>query len=121
MGDTLGEALARAIAAKDHDRVLDLLHPALDFRAMTPGRVWEANSPADVVDALKLWFEDGDCIESIDALDVDRFADRERVGYRFRVRNAEGEHLVEQQAYLSERDGRIGWLRVMCSGYRSVE
>jgi hypothetical protein len=27
---------------------------------------------------------------------------------------------VEQQAYLSERDGRIGWLRVLCSGYRPV-
>jgi hypothetical protein len=37
------------------------------------------------------------------------------------VRNDEGLHLVEQQAYLSERDGRIGWLRVMCAGYRPVD
>lgn len=48
------------------------------------------------------------------------FADRQRVGYRLRVRNDDGLHLVEQQAYLSERDGRIGWLRVMCAGYRPV-
>jgi hypothetical protein len=34
------------------------------------------------------------------------------------VRNDDGQNLVEQQAYLSERDGRIGWLRIMCSGYR---
>lgn len=29
--------------------------------------------------------------------------------------------LTEQQAYLSEVDGRIGWMRVLCSGYRPVE
>lgn len=27
---------------------------------------------------------------------------------------------VEQQAYLSGRDGRIGWTRVVCSGFRPV-
>jgi hypothetical protein len=121
MATTLGEDFARAIAAKDHARVRELLHPVLDFRAMTPGRVWEAAGPEDVITALGLWFERTDVIEGIDSLEVDRFADRERVGYRFRVRNADGSHLVEQQAYLSERDGRIGWLRIMCSGYRSIE
>jgi hypothetical protein len=36
------------------------------------------------------------------------------------VRNSDGEHLVEQQAYMSERDGQIGWLRIMCAGYRPI-
>jgi len=117
---SLAEDFARAVAAKDHDRVRALLHPDLDFRAMTPKRIWEASGPEDVVDALKLWFEDSDHVEALDALEVDAFADRERVGYRLRIRNGDGEHLVEQQAYLSEREGRIGWLRIMCSGYRPV-
>jgi hypothetical protein len=73
------------------------------------------------VQTLGQWFDDGDTIEGVDALEHDSFADRERVGYRFRVRNADGEHLVEQQAYLSERDGQIGWLRIMCSGYRRID
>ena len=30
-----------------------------------------------------------------------------------------GPFVVEQQAYLSERDERIGWMRVVCSGFRS--
>jgi hypothetical protein len=115
---SLGEDFARAVAAKDHDRVRTLLHPALDFRAMTPQRIWEADSPEDVISALCFWFEDGDKIEGLDAVQTDAFADRERVGYRLRVTNADGEHIVEQQAYLSERDGQIGWLRIMCSGYR---
>lgn len=115
---TLGETFARAVAAKDHDAVRGLLHPELDFRAMTPSRIWEASEPEDVVSALCAWFDDGDEIEELAALETDTFADRERVGYRLRVHNADGDHLVEQQAYLSERDGQIGWLRIMCAGYR---
>jgi hypothetical protein len=121
MTDTLGEKFAYAVAAKDHALVRELLHPELDFRAMTPSRIWEAKSPDDVVAALSLWFENSDHIQSVEALESDRFADRERVGYRLRVQNPDGTHLVEQQAYLSERDGRIGWLRVMCSGFRPVD
>jgi hypothetical protein len=117
----LGEDFARAVAAKDHDRVRQLLHPELDFRAMTPSRVWEAETPEDVISALNKWFDDGDHIDGLDVVETDAFADRERVGYRLRVTNADGEHLVEQQAYLSERDGQIGWLRIMCAGYRPTE
>jgi hypothetical protein len=54
-------------------------------------------------------------------VETDSFADRERVGYRFRVRNPEGLFRVEQQVYIGERDGRIGWMRSVCSGYRPVE
>src|SRR3954447_9813057 len=121
MSQSLGAEFAEAVAAKDHGRVLALLHPELDFRAMTPGRIWEAEAPADVLDALRHWFGDGDVIEVVEHVETDRFADRERVGYRLRVSNDDGLHLVEQQAYLSERDGRIGWLRIMCAGYRPVD
>jgi hypothetical protein len=119
--DSLGEQFAHAVAAKDHVAVLSLLQADVDFRAMTPSRIWEAEKPQDVVDALGIWFGDGDIIEQVEELDSDHFADRQRVGYRLRVRNDKGLHLVEQQAYLSERDGKIGWLRIMCAGYRTIE
>jgi hypothetical protein len=48
----------------------------------------------------------------------DAFADRQRVGYRLRVGNPEGRFLVEQQAYLSESDGQIVWVRVLCAGFQ---
>lgn len=54
----------------------------------------------------------------LETLESDAFADRERVGYRFSVNNSDGRFLVEQQAYLEERDGQIGWMRVVCSGFR---
>lgn len=117
---SLGADFAHAVATKDHARVRELLHPELDFRAMTPRKVWDAAGPDDVVSALQTWFGDTDVIEGLDVIETDAFADRERVGYRLRIRNPDGDHLVEQQAYLSERDGQIGWLRIMCSGYRPV-
>jgi hypothetical protein len=118
---TLGAEFARALAAKDFSRILDLLHPEIDFRGLTPSRNWEANDADAVISGvLRQWFEDSDEILALERLESDAFADRERVGYRFSVRNPEGRFVVEQQAYLSARDGRIGWLRVLCSGYRPV-
>ncbi len=52
---------------------------------------------------LRQWFEDDDEIEELLKLETDAFADRERVGYRFRVRNPEGLFEVEQQVYIGER------------------
>jgi hypothetical protein len=69
---------------------------------------------------LRQWFEDSDEIEELLKLETDAFADRERVGYRFRVRNPEGLFEVEQQVYIGAVDGRIGWMRTVCSGFRPV-
>jgi hypothetical protein len=116
---TVGEQFARALAAKDFGQVAGLLHPEVDFRGMTPGRFWEATGPAQVVDeVLTCWFEDQDQIEALVGLDTGGFGDRQRVGYRFGVTTPDGYHLVEQQAYYSTTDGRISWMRVLCSGFR---
>jgi hypothetical protein len=118
---TLGGEFAAALAAKDFDRIADLLHPEIEFRALTPRRNWEANDPESVISGvLRTWFEDSDEIEAVEGVETDAFADRERVAYRFRVRNPEGLFLVEQQVYISPRDGKIGWMRTLCSGYRPI-
>ncbi len=116
---TLGEQFAHALAEKDENRMRDVLHPDIDFRGLTPSRAWEANGRDAVVSLfLGEWFEESDEIDQLVHLDGDSFADRQRVGYRFHVNCPDGPFIVEQQAYLSERDGRIGWMRVVCSGYR---
>ena len=117
----LGPAFANALSKKDFDAIRALLHPDIDFRGLTPRRNWEADNPDDVIQGiLRQWFEDSDHIEELLTLETDSFADRARVGYRFRVRNPDGVYAVEQQAYLEERDGKIGWMRVLCSGYRPI-
>ena len=116
---TLGEAFAQALSRKDFDQVTRLLHPDVDFGGLTPRRVWEASDARTVVDeVLKTWFEPSDEIERLVGTESDSFADRERVGYRLEGHNPDGPFVVEQQAYYEERDGRIGWMRVVCSGFR---
>ncbi len=117
----LGRALVEAITRKDDDALRSLLAADLDFRAMTPGRVWEAESVSDVLAAVHRWFDENDQIEGVEHVETDAFADRQRVGYRLRVRNADGLHVVDQQAYLGVRDGQITWLRLMCAGFRPID
>ena len=117
--NSLGEAFAQALSRKDFDEVTRLLHPQVDFRGLTPGRMWEASDARSVVeDVLMSWFEPSDELERLVSIETDAFADRSRVGYRFEGHNPDGPFVVEQQAYYEERDGRIGWMRVVCSGFR---
>ena len=118
---TLGTDFAQAFAAKDADRIRELVHPEVDFRSLTPNRNWEASDADSLVEILfENWLEDSDEVEALEAVETDSFADRERVGYRLRVSCPDGRHLVEQQAYICERDGTIGWIRVVCSGFRPI-
>jgi hypothetical protein len=118
---TLGTDFAQAFADKDADRIRDLVHPEIDFRALTPNRNWEAGDPDTLVEILFAnWLEDEDRVEALESLESDSFVDRERVGYRLSVSCPDGRHLVEQQAYIGERDGKIGWMRVVCSGFRPI-
>jgi hypothetical protein len=118
----VGERFARAIAAKDASALLDVLAPDVDFRAMTPGRFWEAGSAKEIVDDVIFghWFEPSDHIDALESVESDTVADRGRVIYRFHVTNGDGAYLVEQSAYFDVVDDRISWLRIMCAGYRPV-
>jgi hypothetical protein len=116
---TLGADFARALAGKDVDGLRDLMHPEIDFRGLTPNRSWEASDPEAVISVLlDSWFEEKDEIEALEGLESGELSDRQRIGYRFSVSNPDGRFVVEQQAYLAPRDGRIGWMRVLCSGFR---
>jgi hypothetical protein len=122
MEQHLGERFVRAVAGKDAAELSGLLSDDIDFQAMTPRRIWEADSAESVVGDVIFghWFEATDRIDAIEAIDCDTVVDRQRVGYRLRVTNDEGAFAVEQQAYFDVRDGRISWLRIMCSGYQPI-
>jgi len=116
---TVGREFAEALARKDGDRVIELLDPEVDFRGLTPRRAWEAASAqAFVAEVLPRWFEDSDHVDELTHFDAGGFADRNSITYGFRGHNDDGPFVVEQQAYFTERDGRIDWIRVLCSGFR---
>jgi hypothetical protein len=114
----IATAFVDAIVARDVASAVALLHPEIDFRAMTPNRVWEAGDPPGVEAILRVWLEDPDEeVHKIEATEPSSIVDRVRVGWLVRVSDADGPHVFEQQAYLRERDAQIDWMRVMCSGW----
>jgi hypothetical protein len=123
MNSGIGDRFANAVAKKDGPALLDLLDPELDFRALTPGRFWEASSAEALVDEVIFgaWFEADDHIDALEDVQIGAVADRDRVGYRLRITNADGVFLVEQQAYFDVENDRINWLRILCSGYVPID
>jgi hypothetical protein len=114
----VANAWVEAILARDVARAAALLHPEIDFRAMTPNRVWEAEGPKGVEAILREWFEDPDeDVHRIEATETVAIKDTFRVGWLVQISDADGPHVFEQQAYVREREGRIDWMRVMCSGW----
>jgi hypothetical protein len=116
----LGSRFVAALAAKDTNSLVALFASDVDFRAMTPRRFWEADSPQRVVhEVLYEWFEPKDVIERIDYVEAGHAGDRERIDYRFLIRNPDGPFIVEQRAYFDVNEaGRISYMRTICSGYR---
>ena len=115
----LARRFVEALSTKDPEAIRAVLHPEIDFRALTPNRFWEAHDPNAVLEiVLGVWFPPHDELDELVLLDTDAFADREQVRFRFSGRNSDGPMIVEQQAYLTERDGLINWMRIVCSGQR---
>jgi hypothetical protein len=115
---TVGQDFAMALLAKDWSRLESLLDDGIDFRGLTPGRPWEASSAKELIDKVfTQWFEPTDDIYETIAIASDVITDRQRVVYRFRVRNPQDDYVCEQTAYFDESDGKIITLRILCSGF----
>jgi hypothetical protein len=58
---SIGEDFAKAVADKDTGAFDRLLAADVDFKALTPGRIWEATGPGGVASVFfDNWFEPGD-------------------------------------------------------------
>ena len=93
----------------------------IDFAALTPARPWSGSSASEVGEIiLGRWFGPGRRIVELCSVTMDQVVDCRHVGYRLLVRRDGVDHLVDQQAFYTARDGSIDWLRILCSGYRAV-
>ncbi len=122
MGDLLGEQLAKAMVSKDAGALRAVLADDVDFKALTPGRFWEASSATEVIDDIVLgrWFGPSDHLEAVERVDSGEVEGRHKVTYCLRGTNGEGPFLVEQHAYYDVAGDKIAWLRVVCSGFRPL-
>ncbi|MEZ5094604.1 hypothetical protein [Nocardioides sp.] len=117
---SLGEEFARAVAGKDRAALVSLLADDVDFKGLTPGRLWEASDAAGVAAIFfDTWFgPDDEIVGLLGTYAGEAVADTDHASYRLDVSSGDGAHVVEQQIYFRAVDGRIGHLRLLCSGYR---
>ena len=111
------EAYVAALGARDESALRALFTADVDFRAMTPRRVWEATTPDGVADIVLGHWLSADYEPSVRDARFGRVGDREYLSYRADVDRGEGPQQLEQHAFLTTVDGRISWMRVLCSGY----
>lgn len=118
----LAHRFTSALATRDAAALRSLFGPEVDFRGLTPGRVWEARNPDALVGDVILgsWFGPGDVIRAIESVQHGQIGTRTRIGYRLRVDSPGGAFAVEQQAFCDLSGGKITWLRVLCSGFVPV-
>ena len=119
----LGHRFVTALATKDRQALVGLFGAEVDFQAMTPRRSWEERTGAAVVDDVILgkWFDHEDVIDLVESAGFGLVGSRHSLSYRVHVTNSDGRWLVEQCAYLDITDGKITWMRVLCSGYQPIE
>jgi hypothetical protein len=114
----LAHRFVAALAARDAVALRSLFGSEVDFRGLTPGHVWEACTPDELIDGVILgsWFGPGDQIQRVESVQAGQVGTRIRIGYQLRVQNADGMFALEQQAFADLTDGKITWMRVLCSG-----
>ena len=115
---SVGERFAHALAATDRAGLLATMAPDLEFRGLTPGRAWSSESAEEVVDDIVYgtWFAPPKVITTLESVATDRVAHRGSVIYRMLIENDGVPMVCEQHAYYEVADGRISWLRILCSG-----
>jgi hypothetical protein len=108
-----------AIVARDEDSLRGSLAPDIDFKALTPRKFWEADSPEGVRDVvLGTWFEEHDKVTGVREVTEGEVGDTSRIGYQFELECPDGPYVLEQQAYYRSGPEGIDYLRIVCSGYR---
>ncbi|WP_051277378.1 hypothetical protein [Marmoricola sp. URHB0036] len=118
---TLGVRLAHAVADRDATRLCSLFATPVVFRAVTPRRFFDAETPMGVVDiVLGVWFDPSKTVTGLVDLETGIVADVERVSYRIEVEIDGRPAVIEQVAYYSHVGGQITQLRLVCSGFRAV-
>lgn len=117
----LARSFGEAVTSRDYDAMRALFHDELIFRKVS--NAVEYGEGADsLVATFQGWIPGENDILSVERIEVEPYADRARVSYKMRVRKpVGGVFVLEQQAYVGERDGLIDHLRVMCGGYRPIQ
>jgi hypothetical protein len=122
IGQDLGNRFGAALAAKNAAALRAMFADRVDFRAMTPNRTWDGATPAGVIDDVVLgtWFSSSHSMELVEATTTGVVGQRHGFVYRLQGTNGDGGFVIEQHAYAEVAEGKITWMRVLCSGFQPL-
>ena len=115
-------AFLNNLAAQDFDRLGGALAADARMRALLPGGPREWAGADAIADRFARWFGGTEDFELVEAA-AGTVGDRLHLHWQLRLRAERlgaGWFIVEQQAYADTgEDGRLAWLDLLCTGYRS--
>ena len=120
--ETLGARFAAAIEARDRTALRGLFATPVEFRAVTPAQVLgrrdavrrRGHRARHLVRREQAGHRTSDLVED------DTVGGVSKISYRMSVATESGPAVVEQVAYYRVEDGRITYVRLVCSGFRPV-
>ncbi len=113
--EALGARFLAALGKQNWAELEALFTPDAKFRALVPPALREAEG-SGAVEHFRRWFGDADPLVLLDS-DIRHIQDRLAMRYRFRS-HEDRWYVVEQQIYCDIRDGLIGRMDLLCSGFR---
>jgi len=111
-----GEIFIDALAHQAWERLAACFAEAVQFRALIPSGLKNAENQASAASYLQKWFGDADQLILL-ASNVEPVQDRLHISYRFRAHEDQW-YVVEQHLYCVMQDGLIMRADLLCSGFR---
>jgi len=112
----IGNAFIDALACQAWEKLASCLDEAVQFRALIPSGLKNAEDRASAAQYLQKWFGDADQLILVES-SVQPVQDRLHITYRFRAHEDQW-YIVEQQLYCVMQDGLIKKADLLCSGFR---
>ena len=116
----VAQQFADAFLENDWHTLRGLLTDDVAFRALLPPRVVEVETAAEAVTIMTGWFDGDQTITEIEVVDTESMSTKERVTYRFRIRDdtTNKSYRVEQHAYLTlNNERKTEKVDLVCSGW----
>jgi TusA-related sulfurtransferase len=115
-----GEALVKALADRDFERLRAGIADDVRFRLLLPKGPQAHSGVAETVESFVRWYGDVDELH-LESSSVEVLAGRLMLMYRFRLHDEDGWQVIEQHVVADVApDGRLEKIDLLCSGFLPV-
>lgn len=115
----LGEGWIQAVSEGALDRLTQFCQPQVVSQLLTPKRFLTFDNASDLVAKYHDWYDQYTNFQ-LEQSRVARVGERLGIFYRLRLQNQGDWYRIEQQVYVTLKDGRVEKLHLLCSGFQLI-